>query len=457
MSQAKLAKAIGVSPSYLNLIEHNRRRLSADLMFKVADALSVDLREFSTDGAASLHAELMDALADPFFDDPDVRAVDVSDLIDNHPAIARVLIKLHRAWQGANEQLATLGDRVVDGGSKATVDASRLPSEEVNDLIHRNMNHFAEVEAAAEHYWCEHSLSHSTLYEGLARVLKEECDVEVQVARADQAEGVIRKFDPERRLLTISETLPPRSRHFHMAWQLGLLTLGEVFGRVESDPQLTSDTSRDICRMVLSNYFAGAMLMPYEEFLSAAEEVRYDIELLGHRFRTSFEQVAHRLTTLRRRGREGVHFHFVKTDTAGNVSKRFSGSGIPFARFSGGCPLWNVNTAFMNPGRIRRQVSAMPDGATYFCIARTVHKRHGGYRSPESVYAIGLGCTLEEAKELVYADGLDLKSAEVVPIGTNCRVCERLDCEQRAFPSLKVPLLLDENVRRIAFYASVES
>jgi predicted transcriptional regulator len=96
----------------------------------------------------------------------------------------------------------------------------------------------------------------------------------------------------------------------------------------------------------------------------------------------------------------------------------------------------------------------MPDGSQYFCIARTVRKRHGGYHAPESVYAIGLGCPPEHAHRLVYADGLDIASQEIVRIGTNCRVCDRLDCTHRAFPSLKAPLQLDENVRRIAFYAS---
>lgn len=454
LSQAKLAESLGISASYLNLIEHNRRRLSAELMFKAADILKVDVRDFAVDEAASLHADMMDALSDPMFDELEVKAVDVRDMVDQHPGVAGAITLLYRKYQSVQESVRNLGGLVLDGTALDGVDTSRLPSEEVNDLVQRRRNYFPELEEVVDDLWKRFRLRQATLFDGMCRVLDQEHGIEVRVRRAREAGSVVRQFDPHRKVLFLSETLPPRSRHFQMAHQIGLLGLSDLFDRIAADPQLTTDTSRRLCRMVLANYFAGAMLMPYEQFLTAAEDERYDVELLGHRFRTSFEQVAHRLTTLRREGREGVPFHFLKTDTAGNISKRFSGSGIPFARFSGGCPLWNVNTAFMYPGRIRRQLSQMPDGKIFFCIARTVQKRHGGFLSPESVYAIGLGCLVEHAHRLVYAEGMDLERQEIVRIGTNCRVCERLDCDHRAFPSLKAPLDLDENVRRIAFYAS---
>ncbi len=453
LSQARLASMVGISGSYLNLIEHNRRRMPADLMFKVASALRVDVREFATDELSGLQEELMDVLADPVFDDPDIKAVDVRAFAETNPGIARALTRLYRRWRSSSEAMESLGGLLLDRSALADAGASRLPSEEVNDLVQRNMNHFPRIEEAADDLWRRYRLTQSTLFEGLVRILEREQGIHVEIARPRELSGVLRRFDPATRTLVITEALPPRSRHFHMAHQLGLGLVADEIDRLAADPQLTTDASRRLARMVLANYFAGAMLMPYVAFLEAAEAERYDIELLGHRFRTSFEQVCHRLTTLRRPGMEGVPFHLVKTDTAGNVSKRFSGSGISFARFSGGCPRWNVNTAFMAPGTIRRQLSQMPDGNVYFCVARTVIRRHGGFHEPETVHAIGLGCLLEHAPRVVYADGLDLDPVKAIPIGTNCRTCERLDCAQRAFPSLKAPLRLDENERRIAFYA----
>ena len=96
----------------------------------------------------------------------------------------------------------------------------------------------------------------------------------------------------------------------------------------------------------------------------------------------------------------------------------------------------------------------MPDGAIYFCIARTIHQERGGPHAAHAVQAVGLGCLAEHAKELVYADGVNVANhAAAVPIGVSCRICERPDCDQRAFPPLHQPLKIHENLRRGSFYA----
>jgi predicted transcriptional regulator len=258
-------------------------------------------------------------------------------------------------------------------------------------------------------------------------------------------------------VLYLSEVLRRGSRNFQLAYQVGLLAQAAALDRIAADPHLTSESSRALARVALANYFAGAVLMPYRPFLDAARAERYDIELLCHRFRASFEQTCHRLTTLRRPGAEGVPFHMVRVDIAGNISKRFSASGLRFARFSGACPRWAVFEAFTTPGMIRTQLSRMPDGATYFWIARTVSREGGGFHAPRSMLGVALGCEASLAKELVYADGVNLESREaVVPVGLTCRLCERMDCEQRAFPPLQHPLKVNANVRGVSFYAPVE-
>jgi predicted transcriptional regulator len=200
------------------------------------------------------------------------------------------------------------------------------------------------------------------------------------------------------------------------------------------------------------------MLLPYAPFLQAAREERYDVDVIGRRFRVGFEQVCHRFTTLRRPGAEGVPFHMIRIDVAGNISKRFSASGIRFARYSGACPRWNIFQAFMTPGMVRIQVSRMPDGITFFCLARTLQRDSGGFHAQQPVQAIGLGCQLSFARELVYSDGIDLESTDLAtPVGVTCRVCERTDCEQRAFPSLRHPLQVNENVRGPSLYMPVAS
>jgi predicted transcriptional regulator/transcriptional regulator with XRE-family HTH domain len=459
LSQVDLAQKLGVSASYLNLIENNRRPLPANLLIRLAQLFDIDVHSFATDEDTRLVADLTEAFADPLFEEQDLTSVDVREMAVASPTAARAVLSLYRAYQTSRAAADSLSSRLSDGDELAGVDAtlpdrSHLPSEEVSDLLQRQSNHFADLETGAEELAARAKLTTDDLYPGLIRYLEKQLGIQVQIARWGSERGVLRRFDPEKKLLVLSELLPTRSRTFQLAHQIGLMTQGHLMDRLAQDPRLTTDESRALAKVSLGNYFAGAVLMPYAQFQKAAKDERYDIDVLGRRFRVGFEQVCHRLTTMRRPGNEGVPFHMIRIDVAGNISKRFSASGIRFARFSGACPRWNVFSAFLTPGMIRIQVSRMPDGVIYFCIARTIQKDSGGYHSQHPVQAIGLGCQVDHARELVYSDGIDLDNPDTcVPVGVTCRLCERTDCEQRALPSLKVPLRVDENVRGVSLYA----
>jgi hypothetical protein len=376
----------------------------------------------------------------------------VHELASATPTAARAVLALYRAYRAAREASDTLAATLSDGDLEG-IDSSHLPTEEVSDLIQRHMNYFPALEAGAEGVWLEARIDPDHLYTSLVRFLGR-LGVTVRVLRTDEMAGAVRRYDPESKVLSLSEVLRRGSRNFQLAYQVGLLTQAPELDRAATDPHLTSDSSRALARIALANYFAGAVLMPYGPFLQAARSERYDIELLGHRFRASFEQTCHRLTTLRRPGAEGIPFHMVRVDIAGNISKRFSASGLRFARFSGACPRWNVFEAFTTPGLVRTQLSQMPDGAAYFWVARTVSREGGGFHAPRAVVAIAVGCEAARARELVYADGVNLDSPEaVVPVGLTCRLCERVDCEQRAFPPLQHPLQVNTDVRGVSFYA----
>jgi predicted transcriptional regulator/DNA-binding XRE family transcriptional regulator len=454
LTQAHLAERLGISASYLNLIEHNRRALSAPLLIRLAEIFDLDLRSLSPDQHARAVADLMEVFGDPIFEGHDVTTVELRDLVAGSPAAARAVVALYQAYRAAREAADTLTAKLSDGDLEG-VDSSHLPTEEVSDLIQRHMNWFPELEEGAEALWREAKLDREDLYVSLVRYLRE-LGVEVRVVRPAEMGSAVRRYDQEAKVLYLSELLRRGSRNFQLAYQVGVLTQAAVLERFAADRHLSSASARALARVALANYFAGAVLMPYEPFLQAARQERYDIELLGHRFRTSFEQTCHRLTTLRRPGAEGVPFHFVRVDIAGNISKRFSASGLRFARFAGACPRWNVFEAFTTPGLVRVQLSQMPDDTTYFWVARTVNREGAGYHAPRSTVAIAMGCEVSHARHLVYADGVNLDSREaVVPVGLTCRLCERMDCEQRAFPPLQHPLKVDENVRGVSFYAPV--
>jgi predicted transcriptional regulator/transcriptional regulator with XRE-family HTH domain len=453
LTQAELAGRIGISSSYLNLIEHDRRPLTAPLLLKLAQLFALDLVAFSGDDEARLAADLQEAFGDPLFEEHELLAADVREIAGS-ASTARAVLALYHAYQSARDSARALAERLEEGIDVAALDRLHLPSEEVTDVIQRNRNHFARLEESAEALTRDAKLDPADLYAGLVRYLKEIHGIDVVITTVEIDPTAVRRYDPEGRRLFLSEVLPPRSRNFQLAHQIGLLTLQPAFTEIIESSHLTTPDSVTLCKVALANYFAGAVLMPYERFRESAEAVRYDVELLGHRFRTSFEQVCHRLTTLQRPGAEGVPFHLIRVDIAGNISKRFSASGIRFARFSGSCPRWNVHKAFMTPQTVRTQVSQMPDGTPYFSVARTIRKSRAGYGSPHTLLAIELGCEIRHARRLVYADGVDLDNPEAaVPIGVTCRLCERLECGQRAFPSIQNRLSIDENVRSVSFYA----
>ncbi|MFV8754605.1 helix-turn-helix domain-containing protein [Nannocystaceae bacterium ST9] len=458
LTQAELARRLGISASYLNLIEHNQRPVTAAVLIKLAQEFQMELGEFAADDDQQLTANLLEVFADAVFEEHALNSADVRELAGSSPTIARAILALYEQFKRSRESLAELAEHSYsqqEGEGGTLVRADVLPSEEVNDFIQRHMNYFGELEQAAEQLWVDAKLERGARFAGMARWLERQ-GIGVQLTSGD--DKIIRRYDRDLRRISLSEALPPSTRNFQLAAQIALLAQHDVLEQLTIDQDsLTSPMSRTLARLVLANYFAGAVLMPYDGILRSAISQRYDVELLSNRFGTSFEQVCHRLTTLRRPGAEGVPFHMLRVDIAGNISKRFSASGIRFARFSGACPRWNVFRGFQTPGLIRVQVSIMPDGERFFCLARTVAHGRGGYSAPRATLAVGLGCAIEHASALVYADGVDLDDREAtMEVGVTCRLCEREDCEQRVLPSLRRPLRVLEDVRGVSMFTTPE-
>ena len=456
MTQVQLAEKLGISASYLNLIEHDRRPLSATLLIRLAQLFQLDVKSFGADDEGNLVNDLLEVFSDGVFEGHELSSSEVRELAASQPSIARAVVTLFDAYRRARDSATSLAARLSDGDLATAPEHAHLPPEEVTDFIQRRMNYFPELEEAADRLRRDARLDESgpEIFGGLVSHLSRVFGVTVRIEKVGAMQGMLRRYDGERRLLQLSEVLRGSSRNFQLALQIGVLSEGSLLTEIARDTVLTTDESVALCRVSMANYFAGAVLMPYVSFLESARSERYDIDLLAHRFRGSFEQVCHRLTTLRRPGLEGVPFHFVRVDIAGNISKRFAGSGIRIARFSAACARWNVHSAFLTPGMLRVQLSRMPDGTTFFEVARTLAKDSHGYHSTQAVQAVGIGCPVSHAKDLVYADGFDLDDPKAaVPVGISCRLCERTDCEQRAFPALQHRLQIDENSRAVSFYA----
>ena len=457
LNQAQMASELGISPSYLNLIESNRRPVTARVLLRLADKFRIEISSLSDVDDQQLTSDLMEALGDPVFENEDVKASDVRELVGTLPAVGRAMLALYRSHHIKSRAGP---DRDGDADPGADTALAVLPSEEVTDFIQGRGNHFPELERVAEVLWQDNDIALHTLQHDLIRVLNQRFAVQVEIVPAERMPRHLRSYSPLTRRLELSEMLPLPSRTFQLAHQIAFLGHRQLLEKLSAGGKLTSPASDALARSALANYFAGAVMMPYGRFIEAARTSRYDLEVLQSRFGVSFEQACHRLTTLRRPGEEAIPFHLIRVDIAGNISKRFSASGIQMARFGAACPRWNVYDAFATPGMLRVQVSRMPDGQTFFCVARTIATaRHGTHRGglPQRVdrQAIGLGCAIGHARDIVYADGLHLEDAQIVtPIGVSCRICPRTDCHDRASPSLAQKLDIDENSRSHSPYTA---
>ncbi len=275
---------------------------------------------------------------------------------------------------------------------------------------------------------------------------------EVASRTSDQA---LRSYDASTGTLSLATDMDPGQQAFQLGVQLAFLEMGERIDAFTTAESFNTSQARSLARLGFANHFAGALVLPNRPFQDAAEALRYDIELLSDRFGVSFETIGHRLSTMHHAPGRGIPFFFVRVDRAGNVSKRQSTGDFHFSRHGGTCPLWNVYEAFSQPGAILTQLSRMPDGRTYLWIARTVEHRRGGYGTPKRMFAVALGCDARYADRLVYAKGVNLIDPDAATlIGAGCKVCDRADCAQRAFPPLGRTLQIDENQRGFAPYAS---
>ena len=441
LTQREFSERLEVSLPYLNQMENNNRPVSAAVILGLADVFGFDVTELVTGDNARLVSDMREIAADPIFGDDAPHLADLRMTANNAPGLARAFLQLHRAYRETHERLASLDEALGRGDSRL----QSSPWEEVRDFFHYCNNYIDAIDHAAEHF----ASKAQGAMQAHAITALQACGVSIQRG----PETALRSFDPTTKTLTLSVQLPEPTATFQLLIQLALLTQNDLLDATLDFARFQSPAARDIAKLGLANYYAGAALMPYAPFLESAHLLRHDLERMAGEFGASIEQVAHRLSTLQRNGNKGVPFFFVRVDQAGTITKRHSATSLQFARFGGACPLWNVHRAFETPGQFLRQMAETPDGKRYFCLARDVTKTGGAWGAPVRRYAIGLGCEMRHSGSLIYADGLDTSaSASFEPIGISCRICERRNCHQRSVPPLERNLKVDPDLRGVLPY-----
>jgi predicted transcriptional regulator/transcriptional regulator with XRE-family HTH domain len=450
VSQADLAAAVGISASYLNLIEHNRRNITVPLLFKFAGFFGIEAGELADSDDSRLEGDLMEAFGDDIFADSDLTNQEIRDLAFSNPVAARAVLHMYDKYRELSLNKSHSSDEDgEDGPHHRATDA-------ISDFLQENANHFPTLETAAERIRDDIDNASDSFEQGLRTWLGNVFGMDWRMVSLPH--GIARRTSGNGRIIEVSDVLPPESTLFGIAHQIGLMAASSDIDAIIEQSNLGEGDGPALARNVLASYFAAALIMPYQAFLNACETHRYDVDRVARRFNVSFEQACHRMTTLQRPGASGIPLHLVRTDIAGNISKRFSLSGIHIPRHSGACPRWNVYSAFLQPGRINVQISQMPDGESYFCIARSFEK--GGYRhnAPRQNFSIGLGCHISQARRMIYSDGLDLSNpTQAVSIGVGCRICPRMECEQRAHPPADHRFRIDNSQRAVSLYGRMTS
>lgn len=439
LTQAGMAADLGISASYVALLESNARPLTADMLLRIARTYDVAIADLAGDGTDGLPERLREVLRDPLFADLDIPPLHDVDVATNYPAVAEAVLRLHAAHRETRIALADL--MAAPGGAPTGLAGD--PVAEVRRFLAVHANHFRELEDAGT------ALADAAgTAGGLEALLHAKYGLRVRYLPHSVLSGTVRRHDAHHKAVYVDERLDAPGRRFQLALQLVYVGERSLLDALTPGEAMSED-GRRLARRTLANYGAAAVLMPYVPFHAAAQELRHDMEALARRFGTSFEQVAHRLTTLQRPGAAGIPFFFVRVDPAGNVSKRMDGAGFPFARHGGGCPLWSVHACFRRPGEVVTQWLELPDGERFFSIARAAATGGGAFGAPRISRAVALCCAADRASALVYAaDGVPREGP--TPIGAGCAVCDRSACEARAVPPIGVALLPDDHHRLTA-------
>ncbi len=476
-SQAEFARRLGISPAYLNLIEKGRRTVQLPLLWKALDLLAVEPEPFiSSLGEQPVEASLAQLLDEPLLRSLNLDKEDLASL-GAEPRAATTITTLFNLYKNTRHQLDNVLRTVSrrEAGRKAqlsmggegelspsTLQLDYSPLDEVTDFLQTHANFFPALEEASESMRRDFALARRVLSDQLIRVLEERLGVDVVIEEGRLRGSVVRRYDPAAGSLEISPELPEARRKFDLAHVVGLRLLDELglYESIAGSYEAKHPETPKLLRIHLANYFAGAMLMPYDDVFREAQRTRYDVERLAALFEMSFEAAAHRITNLSDPKRRGVPMHFLRVDLGGNISKRYSATGLQFPSALGSCSKWAVHTAFLTPSVISKQFSVLPDGRAYFCFAKVVTSAVGGSLVKGTVYSIGLGTHAEDSKNFAYADDHPRWAPERaekigVPVGITCRFCERTDCNQRAAPSYKFAFSADEHVKKDNFFSPI--
>ena len=450
-----MAENLGISPSYLNLIESNQRPLTVQLLIKLASNYGFDLEELQGKGEANTISQLREVFSDPLLSSDLPDNSELVEMSDGAPNATAAMIKLYRAYRESLERLSGLSRMMAKEGGQAVSGEARLPIDEMREAFEHVSPYFPSIERAAAklHKILSPAQGSGGLMSALQQWLHQHHHIGVQILPVETMPIWRRRFDRHSNRLFISERLSPADQVLEVAMEVAFLAEKELIGEEVEFLKLTSDEAKRLARFEFAHLLALAIMMPYDNFLSSARRVNYDINILRSRFSVTFAQAAWRLIMLAKHGQSAVPFFVMEIDAAGNRLKRGGSSGFPLTRFGGDCPKLIVHQAFTSPGQIFAEQVITPEDARFIVVGRTIEGLRSGYRDRPQRTALLVGFDIAHAPEVVYGKGLiGPEAKEATTIGPACRLCERQGCIARAHPPMTRPLGLDEMVTGLSVF-----
>ena len=449
-TQVEMGRRLGVSAAYINLLEKNQRSLSVPVLMALADQYNVHWRDVVLDKSANILADLRNAIQDPLFAEsqPDIQEMRAA--IDHAPLLVQNFLKLHQSHRTAMDNIMRFGSERMP---QELLTSS--PETIIYDFFRDHFNHFDVLERAAESFRDEEPCEPYEMQNILKQRLFDRHGITVETKPIEEMREALRIYDADQKVVLLSEALDYQNRTFQLAHVICFVELSDILETITSKANIDSKPAIKRCHVELANYFAAAVLMPYDAIHAMAEQSGYDIDRMGSAFAVSFEQVCQRLTTLQRETRRGVPFFFLRVDKAGNVTKRFNATSFNIAEYGGSCPVWNLHTAFRTPGVILPQFVELPDGERFFTLARTTERPVYSMQTQDRRLAISLGCEIQHASKLVYTTTFQKPAGDSFSkIGISCHLCSRHNCSQRAHDPLFTELTTDPTRRGVTRYES---
>lgn len=448
LSQSQMAVELGVSPSYLNLIERDQRPLTVQVLLKLSGAYGIEATELSDAAGGAMLETLKEIFADPLLAGEVASPAELADMAEAAPNAARGMARLHEAWREALERLSDLSHRLASGGqgmaeaaSGAAFDAAGpLPPSRADGYFEATGAWFPELEAAAEDLAAALAPRDDTA-QALKAHLRTAFGIETRVLPAHVMPVEQARYDRHSARLFLSERVSLVERPFLMARQIALTGQRELLDRLAAQAGLAEPEAARLVRLGFARRLGEAIAAPASRLAEALGESGPDVALLSERFVLRPSRIMARLAALGAGGRGGMPAAFgVFLDASGGVLARYPGAGFPFPRFGPFCarlPLFDG----LQPGQPVHAELVLPDGGAFQVIACAEDGvRSPGLPTPRRLAMLGW------RREAGGAFAGRWLAGSVRPVGVTCRLCERLDCAHRMHAPVTRPAAFHEHV-----------